>query len=386
MRLVLVIFSTRTILNIGYRAVYPFLPFIAADLEVSFQSAAEIVQARNLVGLVAPLFGPLSDHYGRRTMMLAGLVISTIACLAIGFFNTFLFAMVAIAVLTLGRALFDPAQQAYLGDRVPYAERGRAMSLSELSWATASLAGLPAFGIVVQFFGWRTGFFLLGLLVVLVLALTRWALPSDAQNEKHPERSLWRISFAKIAHEPVARGVLAASVVMMACNENLNVVYGQWMKTTFLMDAIGLGTVAAVMGVAEFAGEFLSSIYVDRVGKHRLVLITMVLTGGSYILLPFIGLDAALGTLGLALAFLLFELTVVSMLPLITEIVPTARATLMSMNLAAALLGRTIGSFTGPFMFLHQGFVANGLVSGVGMLIAVVIWGTLVSERALQPI
>ena len=331
-RLVLVIFSTRTVLNIGYRAVYPFLPFIAADLGVSFQSATEIVQARNLVGLTAPLFGPLSDHYGRRTMILAGLAISILACLTIGFVNSFVFAIIAIAVLNFGRALYEPAQQAYLGDRVPYAERGRAMSLSELSWSAASVAGLPLFGIVVQYLGWRTAFVLLGIAGLFVVALARLALPGDQNNNK-PQRNVWSRAFGEIAHKPVALAVLLTSVLLMACNENVNIVYGEWMQGSFLLDAIALGFVALAMGVAEFAGEFLSSIYVDRIGKHRLVGLTIILTGGAYVLLPLIGQNAIMGTLGLALVYFLFELTVVSTLPLITEVVPSARSTLMSLNL-----------------------------------------------------
>jgi predicted MFS family arabinose efflux permease len=107
----------------------------------------------------------------------------------------------------------------------------------------------------------------------------------------------------------------------------------------------------------------------------------IVLTGCAYILLPVIGHNAILGTLGLALVYFFFELTVVSTLPLISEVVPTSRATLMSFNLAAALLGRALGSFTGPFLFLHYGFAANGLTSGAGMLVAVAAWHVFVTER-----
>jgi predicted MFS family arabinose efflux permease len=380
-RLVLVIFFTRTVFNIGYRAVYPFLPFIAADLGVPFQSAVEIIQARNLIGLTAPLFGPLSDHYGRRTMMLTGLAVSIVACLTIGVFNSFLFAMIAIAVITFGKALYDPAQQAYLAERVPYAERGRAMSLSEVSWSAASLAGLPLFGVAVQFLGWRAGFFLLGIIGLFVFALTRVGLPGGDQTGQGPQRGLWSRTIGEVIRQPVAVGVLATSVLIMGANENLNIVFGEWMKDSFLLDAIALGSVAASMGVAELAGELFSSIFVDRIGKHRLVGLTLFLTGGAYVLLPLIGRNALLGTAGLVLAFFLFEVTVVSALPLITEVVPTARATLMSLNLAAALSGRALGSFTGPSLFLHQGFMANGLVSGLAMLVAAGVWHLLVSER-----
>lgn len=382
LRLVLVIFFTRAILNIGYRAVYPFLPFIAADLGVPFQSAAELVQARNLVGLSALFFGPLSDHYGRRTLMLAGLAVSIAACLAVGFLKSFIFAMIAIAVITLGRALYDPAQQAFLGDRVPYAQRGRAMSLSEVSWSASSLAGLPLFGVTVQYLGWRAGFVLLGIIGLLAIVVTRTGLPDEDPVWHSPRPGLWGETFTQIVHAPVALGVLVTSVIMMACNENVNIVFGEWMKSSFALDAIALGLVAFSMGFAELGGELFSSAFVDRIGKHRLVGVTMLLTGGAYVALPLIGRNALLGTMGLALAFFLFELTVVSALPLITEVVPTARATLLSLNLAAALLGRAVGSFTGPFLFLHQGFTVNGLLSGAGMLLAVGVWQMVVRERA----
>jgi MFS transporter, DHA1 family, inner membrane transport protein len=380
-RMVLVLFFTRTILNVGYRAVYPFLPFIAADLGVSFQSAAEIVQVRNLVGLTAPFFGPLSDHYGRRTMMLAGLAISILACLTIGLVGSFVLAVIAIAVINFGMSVYEPAQHAYLADRVPYAARGRAMSLTEVAWSAASLAGLPLFGIVVQYFGWRMGFVLVGFAGIVVLALTRFGLPDEDRTARPSRREMWSGSFGKILGDPGAIAVLATSVLVLACNENVNIVYAEWMKDSFLLNALALGSVAFAMGFAELAGELLSSAYVDRIGKHRFVAISTFLTSGAYAMLPLIGGNALLGTLGLALVYFLFELTVVSTLPLITELVPASRATLMSLNLAAMLLGRTLGSFTGPFLYFHQGFVVNGLVSGAGMLIAFAVWNLFVTER-----
>jgi predicted MFS family arabinose efflux permease len=380
-RLLLVIFSARTLLNIGYRAVYPFLPFIAADLGVSFQSAAEIIQSRNLIALAAPLFGPLSDHYGRRTIMLAGLAVSLVACLTLGAFNSFLFAVIAIAIVSLGKALYDPAQQAYLGDRVPYAQRGRAISLSELSWSAASLLGLPSFGIVVQYAGWRAGFVGLGLLGIFVLGLTRVGLPGEAAGIRHSQVGLWGRTFGRVIHEPVALAVLLMATLNAASNENLNTVYGEWMQTSFHLDAIALGGVAAAIGLAELGGELVSSGWVDRIGKHRLVGVTLFCTAAAYALLPIFGHSVILGTTGLFLVYFLFEISVVSALSLISEVVPTARATLLSLNVGAFALGRTLGSFIGPFVFSNAGISGNGLASALGTLLAWLVWQLLVRER-----
>jgi predicted MFS family arabinose efflux permease len=66
---------------------------------------------------------------------------------------------------------------------------------------------------------------------------------------------------------------------------------------------------------------------------------------------------------------------------LVTELVPGARGTLLSLNVAVALLGRTIGSFTGPFLFSSNGFLWNGLTSGAAMVVAFAVWHFLVRER-----
>ncbi len=380
-RLIAVIFLARIILNIGYRAVYPFLPFIAADLGVSFQSAAEIIQSRNLIGLTAPFFGPLSDHFGRRTVMLGGMAVAVVACLTLGLLNAFLLAVLAISAVSLGKAIFDPAQQALLSDRIPYAERGRAMSISELSWSAAALIGLPLFGIVVQYAGWRAGFVALGILGLLMMALTRWGIPGNEGSVQHTGGGLWRRSFHEIIRQPVALAVLLTAVLNAASNENIGVVFGEWMKNAFLLDAIALGLVASAIGFAELGGELVSVALVDRVGKHRLVRICLLACAGAYALLPVLGQNAIMATLGLVLTFFFFEISVVAAIPLVSEVVPTARATLLALNVGAFALGRTIGSFIGPFVFASGGWTANALVSAGGVLLTLAVWHLFVREH-----
>ncbi len=380
-RLILVIFLGRTILNIGYRAVYPFLPFIAADLGVSFQSAAEIIQSRNLIGLTAPLFGPLSDHLGRRTVMLAGMALAIVASLALGGLNAFAVAVVAIAAISLGKAIFDPAEQALLSDRIPYGERGRVMALTELSWSAAALLGLPLFGVVVQYAGWRTGFALLGVAGVLMMALTRWGIPGNERALHRADGSLWQRSFGQIIHQPIALAVLLTAVLNAASNENINVVFGEWMKNSFLLDAVALGGVASAIGFAELAGEVVTTLLVDRIGKQRLVRVCLLASASAYALLPVLGQNAILATLGLVLTFFFFEISVVAAIPLVSQVVPSARATVLALNVGAFALGRTIGSFIGPFVFSGGGWLANAMVSTAGTLFALLVWHLFVQEH-----
>ena len=101
-RLLTVILFSRTVLDTAYRAVYPFLPFIAADLGVSLAEAARIIQARNLIGFLAPVFGPLSDRFGRRVVMLGGAALIALACLALLFVAPLWFVIAAAVLVSVG--------------------------------------------------------------------------------------------------------------------------------------------------------------------------------------------------------------------------------------------------------------------------------------------
>lgn len=377
-----VIFITRSLLNTAYRAPYPFLPFITRDLGLSLEAAGGLITFRNFIGLSAPLFGPLSDRYGRVTVMAAGLLLVIIGCLTIGITYSIILLALALAIVTVGKTLYDPAQQAYLGDRVPYAERGRALALSELSWSSAGLIGLPLAGALITLAGWRSPFLIIAVLSVGALVLTWRALervsPPGSPTHTH---MTWRARGQLLSANPTALAALSTSFLMAAGNENINVVYSTWANRLFNLDAAALGLIAGAIGLAEFVGELASSVLVDRLGKKRTVLGGLVLTALAAVGLPFLDQSEWAVAIGLFAMFLAFEFALVSSLPLITELVPQARATFISFNVAAFLLARAVGAFTGSFVFARFGFIANGLVSAGFTLLGVFVWQVFVREH-----
>ncbi|GJM39752.1 MAG: hypothetical protein DHS20C20_00340 [Ardenticatenaceae bacterium] len=82
--------------------------------------------------------------------------------------------------------------------------------------------------------------------------------------------------------------------------------------------------------------------------------------------------------------FLTFEITIVGGVPLMTEIVPSARSVVMSSIIAAGALGRALGSWLGPFLFSEFGFSSNGWVSAIITAVATLLlalWIREASER-----
>jgi predicted MFS family arabinose efflux permease len=91
--------------------------------------------------------------------------------------------------------------------------------------------------------------------------------------------------------------------------------------------------------------------------------IGIVLSALAGLALPFLGQSQAGAAAGLFLFYIAFEFTLVSSIPLMTEILPEARATLMAANSAGVSLGRSAGALLAPplYAFGSSGSGPGGL-------------------------
>jgi DHA1 family inner membrane transport protein len=371
----------RLVLNIAHRMVYPFLPAIARGLGVSMSSASTLVTVRSATGLASPLFGPLSDRLGRRRMMALGLLCLTCGAVAVALVPAYAAVMVGFVFLGLSKTIFDPSLQAWVGDSVPYERRGTVMAITELAWAGAILVGAPAVGQVIDLWGWRTPFLGLAVLgaagaVALLLLLPR----NRRSREDNPVLNTFAGSLRTVLLQPVAAIALVVSFLVMLANECLFITYGAWMEDGFGLSVARLGLVTMVVGAAEMLGELGVVACIDRIGKRRGAAIGMALTATCYLLLPWLSADLRWALAGLSLLFLFFEFTVVSLLPLATELVPVARGTMMALNIAAMSLGRSAGALLGTAIWSAGGMVWTGVVAGLVTLLSLLLLLAFVRE------
>src|SRR5689334_25201065 len=114
----------RTVLNTAHRMVYPFLPVFARGLGVDITVISNLITVRSLAGAASPLFVPLADRRGRRFGMLAGILLFTVGVTTVALYPSLWTLALALVLAMIGKFIFDPSMQAYLGDRVPYDQRG----------------------------------------------------------------------------------------------------------------------------------------------------------------------------------------------------------------------------------------------------------------------
>ncbi|MBK7218225.1 MAG: MFS transporter [Candidatus Promineofilum sp.] len=361
----------RLCINTLLRIVYPFAPAFARGLGVPVTTVYLIISLRNLTGLLSPIFAPLAERYGRRNVMAISSAVFSAATLLVAGVPTVWSLGVALVAAGAVKVIYDPAMQSYLGDAVPYAQRGRALSLTEFGWSGAFLIGAPLSGWLIARQGWSAPFLWLGIGGAAAAVLLWRALPAA----RHSTRQTITITYMAhmLRRHPVIWAAALFLLLPLVAQEALFIVYGDWMETTFDLSLTGLGLATTLIGLAELSGELTAGWSVDRFGKRPVVALGGVVTAGLFLLIPFTtgSLASALATL--VAIFFFFEITVVGALPLLTELVPEARGAVMSMGFGAMAAGRTIGSLVGPAIWGRFGLPGNSVLSAAMMLLAVIV-------------
>lgn len=345
---------------------------------VPLPAVTRLIAINQVTGVLSPVFGPLGDRWGYRFMMLAGLSVLSVGMLAGSLLPAYGVVLLALFAAGLGKSLFDPALQSYVGETVPYRHRGLAIGVIEFSWAGSALIGIPLVGLLITQFGWRSPFLVLGVLGLLSAVMLVVLIPRDNRRRLDAvSRVGFREAWRRLSRERAALGALAFSFLIAAANDNLFVIYAVWLESAFGLSVLALGAATTIIGLAELTGEGLTASIADRVGLKRALYIGLTLSVLSYLMLPLIGHTLSLALVGLFFAFLTFEFTIVTSISLFTEILPGARATMMSSNIAAMSLGRVIGALVGGLIWLTGGLLAIGLVSAAicALALMVLAWG-----------
>jgi predicted MFS family arabinose efflux permease len=357
----------RTVLNTMHRMVYPFLPALGRGLGVDLQTLSLALTARSAAGIFGPFLASIADSRGRKAGMLFGLLLFTGGVSLVVFWPVFTSFLIALILAALGKYAFDPSMQAYLGDRVAYNRRGLAIAVTELSWSLSFIIGVPLAGFLIARGGWMAPFPLLALLGLLSVFGLIFLLPPDPVV-KIERPGMLRNLRSVFSYTP-ALAALSVGLLVSTSNEVVNLVFGVWMEDSFGLQIAALGAASALIGISELGGESFAGWLSDRLGKERSIAIGLALNSLAALILPILGtsIPGALG--GLFLFYITFEFTVVCIIPMMTEIMPAARATIMAANIASFSIGRAFGALLAPPLYLI-GFGANAAAALIFNILA----------------
>lgn len=351
----------RVVVNTAFRMIYPFLAVFARGLGVEISAVSGLVANRALFGAAIPFIFPFIETRGRKFGMLLGLGLFALAMGLVALYPSLTALGIALVLGLIGKAIFDPSLTSYVADHIAYEKRGTAIAITEFAWSLAFIAGIPAVGWIIARGTWSSPFWMLGILGAAAFLYIALTLTDSAKPVRHAAGIFGNVK--AIFSSPGTLIALSIGMTVSAANEVVNLMFGVWLEDSFKLQIAALAGASAVIGLSELGGEGFVALFVDKIGKVRATGLGIVANCLAAVLLPVIGRTQTGALVGLFLFYITFEFTIVSIIPLMTEVMPAARATTLSFAGAGHSIGRAVGALLAPVLYgLGFSFVTGAAI------------------------
>jgi MFS transporter, DHA1 family, tetracycline resistance protein len=371
-----ILFITVFLDLVGFGIVIPLLPLYAEAFGASPVTVTWLVAVYSLMQFaVAPWWGQLSDHRGRRPILLVGLFGSALSYLLFGLAGTIAGLFVARLLAGVMGANIGVAQ-AYIADVTSPRERARGMGLIGAAFGLGFIFGpvigglLAPYGMSVPFFAAAGLAFLNGCLAVVWLPES--IREKSVRGTRHPGlRSRFRAFRSLLSNSELSVLYVAFFLVTLAFAA-LEATLSLWADRRWQLSAAEVAYVFAYLGgiVTVVQGGLVGPLS-RRLGERRLALL-----GSAAFALGLLGLPIASTPAAVAAALALLGLGQGTAIPAISALIShgapaTEQGRLLGVSQSLSALGRVIGPVFGGVAFARIGIGAPYFAGAVLALFAV---------------
>ncbi|GED70481.1 MFS transporter [Brevibacillus reuszeri] len=341
--------------------VYLTIPLIAVFEDVFKVSSSQAAWSSSAFSLAFAggglLFGVLSDRFGRKKMMLSGLVLLTVITPLIGNVDSFSWLVALRALQGLAASMFPPSVLAYAMEMFPFERRATIIGFISTAFLMATIVGQIYSSFVVLKLGdWSYVFYLLSTIYGISSILLTFFIPNDKIQQT---KGSFVTSFLRVGDIFKRKGLPLCYIVSASLFISLvgffatlgsylsSPIFGLSHQDILWVRAIGI----LGMAVSPFAGRL-----VTKIGVKNVLWCGLILAGSG------------LGLLGLSLNIIyLISMSVVfvlgiaialpSLISLIGHMAGEIRAIAVSFHMFMVFIGASLGSILSIYLIDVGGYL-----------------------------
>lgn len=368
------------------RVVDTLLPQIAADLNTSVGIASIVVTAYAFIHATSLLLaGPIGDRAGKYRSIAIACALSAITVALCGLAQS-------LSSLTLARfasgitvAWIVPLAIAFIGDVVPYDQRQEVIGRFLAGQIAGQLFGQAAGGVIGDYFGWRTVFFVLAALFAIAAVALAFELATNPltgagarQTARHP-----LADYTTVLTNPWARFVLLITGIEGGLVFGVFAYVGADLHLRFGLSFSAVGLIVAAFAIGGLAYAATVRALMDRLGQNRIATMGGVVMGAAFLTLAVqpTWLLAPVAIAGVGYGFYMLHNTLQTVG---TQMSPEARGTALGLFATAYYFGQSMGAALGAPVIDRLGAPPLFLLSAL-LLPPLAWWFTLRLSRQQGP-
>ena len=368
---------------------YLLLPLIGKELGLSYGEIGAIMTCQYLVGAISNVPGGLAvDFVNRKTMPMAiSMLWVGVPYLLMGLTHTYWLLLVCSALVGVGNNLWHPAAIPLLAQRFPE-RRGLAVALHGMGGNLGDAIAPFASGALLTILSWREvvivnvipGLLLAALILVYVNRTTEQS--RDMAEKSGRMRAADVLSALRVMF--TSRTVLmvsASSAFRLMTQAGLLTFLPVFLATQIGYSPIWIGACMLALQTAGFVAAPIAGHLSDRMGRRRIVMSSMAMTGLVLLLMAAIGRSTAFVLFISVLGFFLFAIRAVMQAWILDATPKSMGGTSIGILFGTQAIGAAVGPALGGIFADHYGLMATFYFLAITIVIAnLFIFFTPVSE------
>lgn len=265
--------------SIGGTLLFPFFSlYITGKFNVGMTQAGMVLATFSIFGIAGNMIGgALTDRFGRRKLILFGLVFSALSTLSLGFVNSLAVLFPLAAFIGLLSDVAGPAHQAMMADILTEKQRQEGFGLMRVIRNLAWIIG-PSIGGFVANYSF-TLLFVIDAIVSCIVAVIFYKFMPETKPEHHhenqPHESFWQTikGYGVVLKDFAFGAFIVAAILMSAVYQQMYNSLSVYLRDNHSINPQGYGFLMTTSAITVILFQF----WVSRRIKHRPPFIIMAI-------------------------------------------------------------------------------------------------------------